>query len=460
MTLDPLLTPRSIALVGASQDPTKVSGLPLALLRHHGFRGPIYPVNPKHRTVQGLRSFPDVGAVPGPVDLAIIALAAPAALAALAACADRGVRAAVLFSAGFAEVGPAGVKLQEEAGEIARRGRIRLLGPNCQGFINLRDRVAATFTAAAQLPLRAGTVGLVTQSGALGGSLLSMAHDMGLGLSFWISTGNEADITALDCLEALLEDQGTRVLASYIEGVHDGRRLVALTERARQAGKPLVVLKAGRSPVGQQATRSHTGALAGSDAIYNALFRQKGVIRVGDLDELLEVAALLTAGHLLRRGVAILSSSGGAGVLMADACQERGVPVPPLSPQTTARLGEILPPYASAQNPVDMTGQILNDPSLLRRCLAALLEEERVDAVGVALTMVTGQLAKEIAEAIAEEARRSERVVAVAWMAGGLAEQAYAILRREGIPLYRTPTACARAMGQLFEFSRRLAGLP
>lgn len=446
MSLEPLLRPERIAVVGASDDPARISGMPLRYLVEHGFPGRLFPINPKHASVQGLPCFPTLRAVPEAIDLALIALPTHAVLDALRQCADKKVRAAVVVSAGFAEVGGEGAALQRKIQELARESRLRVLGPNCQGFINVHARIAATFTSAAEGSLPAGSIALVTQSGALGGSLLAMARERNLGLSHWISTGNEADVTAPECLEYLLGDPETRVLAAYLEGVRDGRHLARVAAQAQQAGKPLVILKAGRSGRGREAVLSHTAAVAGDDRLYGALFRQTGVIQVEDLDEVLDAAAVLATGRTGGSRVGVLSSSGGAGVLLTDEAHRLGLTVPDLHPRTVERLRQAIPAYASSANPVDLTAQILQQPALVAHCLRAILEDDGIDAAAVLMTMVTGRVAVEVATCIVEGARRTGKLVAVAWMAGDLTRDAYALLRREGIPLLTTPRRLALAL--------------
>lgn len=450
MSLVPLFAPRGIALLGASADPAKISGKPLHYLRRHGYGGRLVAVNPKYRDLAGVPCVASLAeaAAGGPLDLALVVLGQEGVLAALDQCREAGVKAAVVFGSGYAEVGPEGALQQQVLIERARAAGVRLLGPNCQGFINVADRVAASFTSALDAPaLVPGGIALVTQSGALGGVLLNRAQERALGLGLWVSTGNEADVSWLDCAEYALEHPATRVVAVYAESIADGRRLLDLGETAARRGVPIVLLEGGRSDAGRAAAESHTGALVASGAAGSLLETAAGIVPVTSLEALLDVgAALAVTGAPAGPRVAVATSSGGAGVLFADATQGRTVTMATLGARTSAALREALPGFASVANPVDVTAQIVYDPDLLRRALAAILADPEVDMAAVLLTMVTGPLAPPVARGIAEAARAGGKPVAVAWMAGALAQAGYDLLREEGVPCYPSIEGCLAAL--------------
>ncbi|MFV0383795.1 acetate--CoA ligase family protein [Paracoccus sp. (in: a-proteobacteria)] len=386
---DAIFMPRSIAVVGASSDPAKTGGRPVHLLLRHGFGGAIWPVNLKADEIQGLRAFPSVEALPGVPDLVLIAVPGAAALAAVRAAAARGSPAAIILSAGFAEIGPEGAVMQAELVQAARQGGMRILGPNCLGAVSLRERAIGTFSVALESNLpRHGGLSIVSQSGNIGSAALRMLGDCGAGVARFVATGNEADIQAADLIDWLAGDPETRVILTCLETCRDGPRLTAALARARAAGKPVIALKIGTSEAGRKAAQSHTGGLAGSDRVFDAVFRRYGAIRVHSLEELVQVGAAAEAIGPRRVGfpasVAIIAASGGFGVMMADAASRQGIAVNPLGETAQRRIRAALPLAATA-NPVDATAQISSSPKLLETLLDAVLSD---DANGTACLML------------------------------------------------------------------------
>jgi acyl-CoA synthetase (NDP forming) len=363
-SLRPLFAPRTVAVIGASADPTRIGGRPLSGCLQLGYAGGLFPVNPTRAEIQGLRSYPSVEAIGEPVDLALIALPAAQAVAALEGCARAGVRAVVVLSAGFAEVDAAGAQAQARMVDIARAAGIRLVGPNCMGLINLRRGLVASFTSLVDRdPERIGGISVVAQSGAYGSHCLALMRERGLGLNLWATTGNQADVDVADCLAYMAQDEHTKVIVGCIEGVTDGPRFVRALALARSRRVPVVLMKLGRSDVGREAAVTHTAALAGSDRVFDAVLEEFGVHRARDIDELYDVAYACTARKFpVSADVGLLTTSGGFGIVMADAASDYGLAVPALSAATQARL-KALVPFASTRNPVDVTGQFINDPS-------------------------------------------------------------------------------------------------
>jgi acyl-CoA synthetase (NDP forming) len=387
--LDALMQPRSIAVIGASQDPTKIGGRPVELLRRYGYAGEIYPVNPKALMVQGLQAYPSVAALPQAPDLAIIAVDAEKTPEAVEQCADRGVRCVVVFSSGFAELGEKGRALQDRLRVAARRSGMRVLGPNCLGAVSIADKSIATFSIVLEHSLpAAGSLGIVSQSGNLGSFTMRLASQRGIGVSRFITTGNECDIDVADGIAWFARDPATKVILCGLETCRDAGRLMSALEEARDAGKPVIVLKIGTSEAGQAAAASHTGALAGSDAVFDAMFARCGAVRVHSIEQLIDVgqAASILLPDRLPRGsrVALLAASGGFGVLLADAAQAVGLSLPELSEATQRTVLELVP-FASARNPVDATAQMSSRPDLLQKILAAVVADDRTDAVIVPL---------------------------------------------------------------------------
>lgn len=374
--LDSFLSPGSIAIVGASSRPDKVGAVPVRYLVHQGYAGEIYPINPAAEQIEGRRAYASLQAVGRPIDLAIFAVPAARTDPALDDAIAAGVRNIVMFSAGFAETGAQGEAAQQCLAAKARAAGIRLLGPNCLGFMNVARSVYATFSPVVSTGrARTGKVGIVSQSGAFGAYAYGMARERGVGLSAWITTGNESDITVADCIAWMAQDPATQVIMAYLEGCRDGDRLRHALELARAAGKPVVIVKVGRTELGALAAASHTAALAGDDAAYDALFRQHGAWRARTIEEFFDVAhGLAVAGLPANPRVGLLTVSGGVGVMMADEAAQAGLCVPELPPAVQDRIRACVP-LAATRNPVDLTGQVTAEPGLLEMAARAMLGE-------------------------------------------------------------------------------------
>jgi acyl-CoA synthetase (NDP forming) len=358
MSLKALLHPASVAIVGASQNPQKVGGMPVRLLTELGYRGTVYPINAGADEVQGLRAYPSLAALPATPDLALIVVPADAVEPALRQAVSKGVGAAIVLSSGFAEVGEAGAAAQQRLVEIACDGKLTLLGPNCLGVMNVREQLYATFTPA---PLAGqpepGSVAIVSQSGAFGAYAFSLARAGGLGLSHWITTGNEATTSVADMIDALVDDEATRVILAYIEGTRDGRRLQQVLGRARAAGKPVIVTKVGRTAAGARAAMSHTASLSGEDSVYQAVFDDSGSVRAATVEQMFRLGQAFAVGTPPRGPrLCVITISGGVGTLLADAASDAGLELPPLPEATAAELQRRIP-FCSTTNPVDVTGQ-------------------------------------------------------------------------------------------------------
>lgn len=375
-SLSALFAPRSIAVVGASSNPQKIGGIPVDYQRRFGFDGALYPVNPNAGRIQELQAWPDLRAIGKPVDLAILAVPAALVDAALDDAIAAKVKGVVLFSSGFAETGDEGTAAQARLGDKARAAGVRLIGPNCLGFMNIARNVYATFSPAPGVGrVAAGRIGLVSQSGAFGAYAYSMARARGVGLSLWATTGNEADVQFADCLAWLAQDPATDVIMGYMEGCRDGPRLRAALALAQANGKPVVMVKVGSTALGAQAAASHTAALAGDDAVYDAVFRQYGVLRARNLTEFFDLAhSAAVAGRPRDRSIGLFTLSGGVGALMADEASAQGLDVQPLSDAAQDTLRSWVP-FAAPRNPVDITGQVTNDMSLLERSARVMLDD-------------------------------------------------------------------------------------
>jgi len=446
--LRPLVDPASIAIFGASADPKRLGGVPVSLLRQHKFAGAIYPINPKYQEIDGLTCYPDIAALPGPVDVIVIAVGAADVVPVLRQAAAKGIRAAVIYAAGFAEAGDAeGIALQAELVQCADELGIVVGGPNCMGFGNLDNHAYSTFTAVFRTtppPAAPRTVGLVTQSGSVCSAVYAAGRAMDVRFNLFINTGNEACVDFSEYLEYLADRPGTEAIVGYLEGLRDGARFQKVAARMRDEGRPLALLKAGGSDKGIEAARLHTGADAGSVAAYRAVFERLGVIPARDIVHLADIAYLArfctrTSG----RRVAILTISGALGALLSDLFTANGVTVPTLSQSVQALLRQGVPRYGMAQNPVDFTGNIVNSHTFVGDALDAILASEEVDFV---VLYASGFLIDRFAESLVQAAQKSPRMVA-AIATGTVA--ARAMLEKAGVAVFEDPARATAALSSM-----------
>ncbi len=386
-----LISPKSIAIIGVSQDFNKLNGRVLKFLLDKGYEGAILPVNPKYDEVGGHRCYPDIGSAPGPVDLVVITLPARLVEDAVRQCGAAGVAGAVIFSSGFGEMGEEGKRLEESLAQAAREAGVRVLGPNGLGLINSFENALATFSQYAEGPTPAGPVGFVTQSGAFGTAICALARNRRLGFGIFVNTGNECDLDFTAMMSAVLDDDRITVGAGYLEGVSDGPGFTAVARKAMTLGKPLVVTKVGRSDAGARAAVSHTGSLAGQDAVFDGAARQFGAVRARNEEHMLDIVDMFSTTKLpAGPGIGIVTQSGGAGVLIADRAEELGLSVPQLSEPTQSALRDVMPPFGAPGNPVDITGQFLAEPTLLSESVRIMLEDPAVDIAIVWLQLMEG----------------------------------------------------------------------
>lgn len=385
-TLKPLFDPSSVAIIGASPDEKKIGGRPLSYLQRYAFNGEIYPVNPKYETINDLRCYPSVTAIEAPVDIAIIALPQQAVLEHLEKCGQKGVKAVIIFSAGFGEVGAEGKRAQQQIEEIAARYQMRVLGPNCLGMFNVRKGFYGTFSTIIEeeKPL-ASNIGFVSQSGAFGSHVFTLARQQNIGFSYFVATGNESDIDVADCIQYLATDDQTDVIACYIEGVQDGDKLLKAFALAKANNKPVIVLKVGRTEVGMKAAMSHTGSIVGSDKVFDTVLKQAGVYRAQTIDEFIDVTYICSKLPVVKgNNVAVFTISGGVGILLADQLAEYGFKLPETPKDVRQKLTSILP-IAGTQNPIDTTAQISYIPTLLEDFMDSVLGSGAYDAAVIFL---------------------------------------------------------------------------
>jgi acyl-CoA synthetase (NDP forming) len=448
-----LLKPRSVAIVGASADASKTAGRPVSYLVKHGFAGDIYPVNPKVNRIGDLTCYPDIASLPAVPDVGIVLLGAERAHVAVRDLAARGTAAAIVLASGYTETGEEGARRQKQLIEAA--GSMRILGPNTIGLVNLTDNIVLSATGALEMDhFPTGSIGVVSQSGGILGSLLSRAAARGIGLSKLISTSNEVDLELADFIDQLAEDEATKVIALYVETIRNPEKFRAAALKAARAGKPVVAFKIGRSEAGAKAAVSHTGALAGADRMYDALFRQTGVIRAQTFGDLLDIPAALSTGRVLRGNrVAILTSTGGAGTLVSDSLGVSGFDTPAPDPETAAALRALQTGDHAAldRNPIDVTLAGLQ-PDLLRGAIKTLLASPSYDALTIIVGSSSLAMPELMAGAIQDCLPLSDKPV-IAYVSPH-APEIGALLTQRGVPAFAVAESCTVALAGMLQASQ------
>ena len=454
-SLRPFFHPDTVAVVGASRDPTKIGSRLLDEMIRTDFQGEIYPVNPNATEIQGLKTYPSVRDIPNGVDLAVIAVPREAVPGVVDDCAARGVRALIVITAGFAETNPEGKTLQQQLADKVRGYGMRMIGPNCMGLLNTDPSVRLNASFSPVFPPR-GPLAMSSQSGALGLAILALAAKRGLGLSTFVSVGNKADVSGNDLIEYWESDPATKVILLYLESFGNPRRFAQIARRVGQE-KPIVAVKGGRSLAGRRAAGSHTAALAASDVAVDALFRQTGVIRAEALDELFDIAVALSSQPLIQgRRIGIVTNAGGPGILCADACAAAGLTVPEVPEETQKALRGFLPAAASISNPIDMVASA--GPGSYTQTIATLLSCNEIDALIVLYIPLDREGSLPFATAIQEgvargraEGGRGKPVLACVMSEGDT--QALLALPEETIPAYAFPETPARVLGKCATYS-------
>jgi acetate---CoA ligase (ADP-forming) len=389
LTLDSLFRPRSVAFVGVSADPGRLTGRPLRLLRRHGFSGSVQVVHPRHRDVDGVAAVPTVLDLPEPPDVVVVMVPAAAVAGVVADCGALGVKHAVILSSGFEET-EGGASLARELREISARYGMGIVGPNSEGLWFVPGKTILTFGSAADREiLRPGPVAVLSQSGSIGGSIMRRLNDSGTGANAFVSVGNETVLSAADYLDWLVDHGDISVAACFLEGVADGHRFLEVAARARRSDVAVVVLHSGTSDAGRAASASHTGKISSSATVYSGLLAQAGVLQVSSVSELASAASILAgarlaparADHGAGRGLTVIGLSGGSRSIIADAATDRGIPLAVLSQATTKELATFIPAFGAVENPVDPTGQVLSDPELFPRTLGVLAADEHTEAL-------------------------------------------------------------------------------
>ncbi|EQA98437.1 acyl-CoA synthetase (NDP forming) [Sphingobium wenxiniae] len=451
--LDALFAPRSVAIIGASSDQRRFGGRPIQYLLEAGFDGPIYPVNPARAEIQGLKAYPSILEVPGPVDCALLAVGADVTQQTVEDCIARGVKAAICYGAGFAEVGGEGEARQAKLLETARAGGLRLLGPNCMGALNAQTKFYGTFASALEDGVPpAGRIAIASQSGGYGGYLLRHLFLRGLGVSQWVTTGNEADIDVGEALHWMAGQEDNDVLIAYIEGLRSRDSLIAALKRARENRKPVVVMKVGRTAEGSAAAASHTASLTGQDNVYDALFEEYGVHRARTTDELLDISYALSR-RTLPKGprVGVISISGGVGVQIADFVSDAGLTMGSVPLETQDKLRALVP-HCSPRNPIDMTGLVTTNHDIMEKTLDAVFEANAFDAtlIFLGITGAAPSMARPLQQAIANaHARAPDQLVFVSVTCPPEMMREY---DAKGLLAFEDPSRAVNALSALWQF--------
>ncbi|MCL6600182.1 MAG: acetate--CoA ligase family protein [Alicyclobacillus macrosporangiidus] len=454
--LEKLIRPDSVAVVGASATRGSIGHMTIQNFVDLKFGGRVYAVNPRYQEIEGFPCYPSLSAIPDTVDVVIVAVAAPMVEGVIRECAEKGVKHVIIFSSGFAERDEAGLKMQEEVLSICRTHGIWVLGPNTMGMYNVKDKIVMSFS-----PLDLGdastlSTALVSQSGATGGTIMNMGVEEQIGFTYVITTGNQMNLTTIDFLDFLIEDEDTKQIALYMEAVPDGERFIELGRKALRRNKPLTVLKAGRSDVGQKAALSHTASLTGSYQIFELAAKRAGMTVVSELEDLVGAMKAFQPGKLPSGPrVATLVISGAAGILLADEVSELGLQMASLSAHTVGRLAEVVPAYCSLDNPVDIGATYLGNPALYPHCLNTLLNAEEVDMLVVHFPVDPAHGGERLVDDIIEAAARARKPVLVAVVGkeetqGGLRKR----LNRHGVPAYSTLKATVQAAKWLWDYAQ------
>ncbi|MCC7083209.1 MAG: acetate--CoA ligase family protein [Burkholderiales bacterium] len=440
--------PSSVALVGATEDLDRFAGRVLLRMTQFGYQGRIFPVNPRFESVRALACYPSVRNLPEAPDHVGIVVPAAAVMDILEDCALRGARFATVYTGGFAETGtPQGRAMQAQITEFARRTGVRVMGPNCNGMVSFVDGFAMTTSATIAGPRKApGNIGVVSQSGGAGQTnVMWRAQELGLGISYQVSCGNSADLNILDFMQFMIDDDATDVVMVLAEHIPDGARLLEVAHRAAEREKPIVMVKLGRTTAGAHAAASHTGAMAGADAVCDAILRQCGVIRVDDCNELAEVAMLLRTKRWPRGTRAGATTiSGGNGVLLVDLGASIGISFPEYSDKTKECLVDLLPKLATTGNPTDVTNAAIGKPDIFRRCIETIAGDDNIDA---AIPIFTMSQASDVRQAV-DAAKAVAKPVVVLWIGACNDDPAFTqkTLIEAGVPVYRNTLACLKAV--------------
>ena len=448
--LESIFDPKSIAVIGASREPGKIGQVITKNFLDGGFAGRVYPINPKTDEILGLKCYPSVTDVPSKIDSAVVAVHASLVPGILKECGEKGIMGVVVISGGFAEVG--NYALEKELVKVAEEYSLNVIGPNCLGVLNPIARNDSIF-----LPIykmgrpKVGDISFISQSGAVGGCIIDLAARAGLGMGKFVSYGNASVVDETDLLDYLAEDDQTRVIVAYLEGVKRGREFLKVAKRVTKH-KPLIVLKAGRGEAAAEAARSHTGSLAGSHEVYRAAFKQAHIIEAEDLDELFDFSKMMDYKQCAGNRIGIITNGGGTGVLAVDAVEENGLRLAKFSEGTARELRKILPDYANATNPLDLVGDA--DASRYQKALDIVMKDPNVDILVVVVLFQTAGIDSRVVNVIVKARETGKKPIAVISTGGEYTEFHRRILDSYGVPTYGSPSDALRSVAKFVEYCK------
>ncbi|MDK2853821.1 MAG: hypothetical protein PWP49_731 [Thermococcaceae archaeon] len=461
--LKPFFEPRAVAIIGATDKKGKVGNVIFENFKRNKekgiFKGNIYPVNPKLDEIDGYKVYKSVKELPNDTDLAVISIPAPFVPGTMKEIAEKGIKAVVIITGGFGELGEEGKKMEEEILQIARENGIRVIGPNCVGVYVPDTGVDTVFLPEEKMDRpKSGPIAFVSQSGAFAAAMLDWAALAGIGIGKMVSYGNKIDVDDADLMDYFIYDDSIKVVTFYIEGVKDGRKFMEAAKRITKV-KPVIALKSGKTEYGAKAASSHTGSLAGADVIYDAVFKQTGILRAEDFEHMFDVAKAFAKCKLPKGDrVGIITDGGGAGVMASDAVAKFGLKMAELSEETIKYLKEHFPPHAVAGNPTDVVGD--TDAQRYKYAIEAFVNDPNVDAIVVIVLFQVPLLnEEEIIEILADYAKKSEKPILAVAMGGKKTEHYAKILEEKGVPVYPTPERGVRALAGLVQYAKYLEKL-
>ena len=446
--LEKIFSPKSIAIIGASHEPTKIGHVVLKNFIEGGFPGALYPVNPNASEVLGIKSYKSVLDIKEKVDCAVIAVPANVVVGVLDQCGKKGIRSAVVITGGFGEIGNHELEMQLVA--VAKKHKIAVIGPNCMGVINPSKRVDSVFLPIYKLGRpHVGEISFISQSGAVGGCIVDLAARAGIGMSKFVSYGNASVVNECDLLEYLEHDKSTRVIVCYLEGVKDGKRFMQVAS-ATTRKKPIVALKAGKSALGAAAAKSHTGSMAGSAAAYEAAFAQTHITEAETLDELFDFAKIFSQPLCCGKNTAVITNGGGNGVLCADSVEKYHLGLAPFSDNTLKSLKELLPSYATVHNPLDLIGDA--DAARFERAIRLCLDDTNVNSLVVNVLFQTAAIDTRIVSVLVKAHDEQKKPIIVVATGGEYTEMHRRILESYGIPTYSSPSSAVKSLSKFLEY--------
>jgi acetate---CoA ligase (ADP-forming) len=452
-TLDDLLTPRSVAVVGASDNPSRIGGRPLSFFKNLGYEGKIFPVNPNRDKVQGLDAYPSLRDVSEPVDFVLVAVPASGVVDVMHQAVEKRAKTVMIFSSGFGEMNEEGQARQDELTRIARESGVRVIGPNCLGVFNSSINFYPTFTSTIERRQpKPGGLGIASQSGAYGSHIFYLADQRGLEMTYWITTGNECDVHVAEAIKLMAEKEDVHAICAYAESIKDGDMLVEGLEIARANRKPVILMKVGRSAVGAEAASSHTASLAGDDKVYDAILKQTGCFRARTTEEALDIAyAARPRIYPAGRRIGLVTVSGGGGVLMADASEDHGLDVAAMPSDAQAIMKELVP-FAGPRNPVDVTAQFFNDMSLVPKFTKLMLEQGNYDALIGFWSSVAGSsvISPQLRAGLTEAMQGHDRKLFIQSLVA--TPEICKEYESEGFPCFEDPSRAVATMAALMHF--------